>query len=353
VLVTGASGFIGSQVIGQLVIAGETPRALVRSTRRNAPESGKAELVKGDLGSARRALDGIKTVIHLAYDIRASGTENAQNFRVFLDDMARKGVETLVHASSIVVHDGWPREALSEGSPITHPEDGSSYRGAKIVMERLVSEAVRRGDIRNAVILRPTLVYGPGGRMWTADIVGRLRRGTVLLPKRPARTADDAPFGTCHILHVEDLAAATLHSAAASFEGVRAYNLSDPHPPTWEEFYRAHARAIGSGTIEMVDFEELAARVPQPREAGGVPLAARVSSVLRRMVGNERVDTVMRRLTSYASAKGENIPDRALFELYASTGSVSSSKAETELGFRPRKTFEEYIEDMSAFLRST
>src|SRR5690606_4966663 len=98
----------------------------------------------------------------------------------------------------------------------------------------------------------------------------------------PAGHPRDQPFGTCHLVHVEDLAQATVAAAASDHAGLRAYLLSDPHPSSWQDYYRRHAQMLGEGTVRMVPHEELRARLPPPAPASQGPgLAAQVSSALR------------------------------------------------------------------------
>lgn len=348
-LVTGAGGFIGGAVLSALAKSGVEPKALVRSRPRSLPKGATA--VKGTLDAAGKALDGVTTVFHFAYDIRAGADWNLADFDAFLAAMAHAGVETLVHASSIVVHDGWPFEDLNETSPVTPPGD-DSYRAAKIAMEARIRGAVAKGDLARAVILRPTLVYGPGSRMWTEATVHRLKAGPVLLPEPPEDHPESAPFGLCHICHVEDLAHAAIRGAELNNTGVETFILSNPEPPDWERYYRGHIDAIGEGEVRRVPYEKLAALVPDPVPAGSGPtFAAALSSNLRRVVGSRVVDGLAARVRSLRPAPtGEQVPDRFLFDLYSTTGRLDVSRARNMLDFRPEEPFEARIRDMSASL---
>lgn len=356
VLVTGASGFIGRAVVAALVEGGARPRALVRDrgARADLVALG-AEVVPGSLERPGLALEGVGTVCHFAYDIRSPGSANLRQFDGFLAAIRGAGVRQIVHASSVVVHDGWPDATLEEASPVTPPAGTEGYRAAKIAMERRLAEAVAAGSLEAATILRPTLVYGPGSRIWTDAVVGRLRAGPVLLPEPPAGHPEGAPFGTCHILHVEDLARAVVAAARADRAGVRDYLLSDPNPPTWADYYRRHAEVMGRGTVRLVPCAALAARLPPAQAATSAEApgaAARASSLVRGIVGSRAVDAVAARLRRPARSDGaEVLPDRFLFELYTSIGAVDAGRAARELDFAPAKSFEERVAEMADLLR--
>jgi uncharacterized protein YbjT (DUF2867 family) len=72
-LVTGATGLIGSALVRRLTAAGRPVRCLVRDPRRLGDERVRVQIVLGDLAdppSFRNALRGVSTVVHLAASIR-------------------------------------------------------------------------------------------------------------------------------------------------------------------------------------------------------------------------------------------------------------------------------------------
>ena len=72
-LLTGATGLVGSALLPRLTASGRSVRCLVRDPRRLGPERVRVQIALGDLSdpaSFRNALRGVDTVVHLAAAIR-------------------------------------------------------------------------------------------------------------------------------------------------------------------------------------------------------------------------------------------------------------------------------------------
>src|SRR5258708_31779394 len=73
ILLTGASGLVGTALVRRLTASGESVRCLVRDPRRLGTERVRVQIALGDLAdpqSFRHALRGVRTVVHLAASIR-------------------------------------------------------------------------------------------------------------------------------------------------------------------------------------------------------------------------------------------------------------------------------------------
>ncbi|MDH3297913.1 MAG: NAD-dependent epimerase/dehydratase family protein [Gemmatimonadota bacterium] len=163
VLVTGATGFIGTYLVRQLVEEGRSVRVFVR--RPEALDVGirhRLEVVQGDLcnrDALRRAVRGTETVLHLAACAKAWSPQPSEfqdaNVRAvgWLLDAARDSdVERLVHVSTALTRDtSEPRGLNGSMTP---------YEQSKRAGEQLVEAYAAEG--RHAVIVHPTRVYGPG-----------------------------------------------------------------------------------------------------------------------------------------------------------------------------------------------
>lgn len=171
VLVTGATGFLGHNLVPVLLDAGYHVRAFVRRESDVSWLRGKPiELVTGDvsdLSSVSAAAQGCRYVVHAAGRFRFWGTRSKfQNINVdgthnTLEAARRAGVEKFIHISTVVAV-GKPQQGrvIDEHHPLD-PQD--AYQRSKARGEDLANEAYRQHGLP-VVILRPGAFYGPWGR---------------------------------------------------------------------------------------------------------------------------------------------------------------------------------------------
>jgi nucleoside-diphosphate-sugar epimerase len=169
ILITGATGFIGTHLLKTLIQEGRSVRCLTRK-----PENKKklehmgAEVVFGDLldkASLTPALKGINTIYHLAAEVYSRRVTDYFRHNVtgtinLLDSCRSNGTERFIHCSSIAASGPNPDKSsllteTDECNPVT-PYGRSKYEAEKIVLEYY-----RRYNVP-AVIIRPPTVYGPG-----------------------------------------------------------------------------------------------------------------------------------------------------------------------------------------------
>jgi len=166
VLVTGATGFIGSALIGAFAAQG---RALRAASRRRPPHSfpaGVEVFAHGDFGDNvdwRQALDGVDGVIHLAGIAHAGSGIAANRYdRVnrlaterLAKEAARAGIGRFVFVSSLRAQSGPTADHVLTENDAPMPSD--AYGRSKFAAE----EAVRVSGVP-FTILRPVVLYGPG-----------------------------------------------------------------------------------------------------------------------------------------------------------------------------------------------
>jgi nucleoside-diphosphate-sugar epimerase len=237
ILVTGATGTIGSRLCERLTLHYRLPyRALVRNfTRAVRIARLGTEMVPGDLArpeTIEAALEGCDAVLHLAHsDDRATARETIN----LLAACRKARVKRLVHISSIGAHgpDPGPECAREETAPVAR-RYADPYCDSKARAEHLVRRAAERDGLE-AVILRPTVVYGPHC-LWVAGIVAVARGGHIALL--------DGGSGVCNAVYVDDVCDA-IRAAVARDEAVgKAMFINGDDVISWGEFIAKFAAMV-------------------------------------------------------------------------------------------------------------
>jgi dihydroflavonol-4-reductase len=172
VLVTGATGFVGSGVARALAARGCQVRALVRkgSPRTNL-EGVEVEPVEGDMldkASVERALQGARWLFHVAADYRLWAKDPQEIIRnnlagtgAVMEAALAAGVERVVYTSSVATLK--PRSdgtAVDETAPADMLTAVGAYKKSKVAAERLVERMVAESGLP-AVIVNPSTPIGP------------------------------------------------------------------------------------------------------------------------------------------------------------------------------------------------
>jgi dihydroflavonol-4-reductase len=169
VVVTGASGHVGANLVRALIAAGRTVRCLVHVNSR-AIEGLPTEVVPGDiddLASLCRAFADADTVYHLAARISLSMDDwpalesvNVAGTRNVVEACLRTGVRRLVHFSSIHALVQEPFSVpVDESRPLVDCRRCPPYDRSKAAGEMEVRRGIERG--LDAVIVYPTAIIGP------------------------------------------------------------------------------------------------------------------------------------------------------------------------------------------------
>ncbi|MGB6606111.1 MAG: NAD-dependent epimerase/dehydratase family protein [Steroidobacteraceae bacterium] len=173
VLVTGATGFIGTPLCERLAQSGHVVRAAVRAERPVPPYIAET-VVTSDIGAATdwgAALRGVDLVVHAAARVHVLRPEasaeglymetNARGTERLAQAAVAAGVRRFVYLSSIKVNGEDSAQRAYRADDVPDPRD--AYARSKLEGERLLRQAAAASTME-AVIVRPPLVYGTGVR---------------------------------------------------------------------------------------------------------------------------------------------------------------------------------------------
>ncbi len=304
-LVTGGTGFLGGEIVSQLLAEGHKVTALCRRVSADLERAG-AQVVVGDVldrDSLTSAMRGIECVFHLAGLVSRDSKDKRRMMEVHVDG-TRNVIETAVSAGipKAVVSSSSGTIAVSE-TPRTFTERDPyavavaakwAYYASKIYQEKLSFDLGKRLGL-DVVCVNPSLLLGPGDKRLSSvgDVRSFLKREIPFTPK-----------GGVNFVDVRDAAAGTIACARQGRAGER-YFLGGPNW-TMKEFFGRLAR------VAKVDAPMLS--IPTSWAKSGAGLMRRVS----RMAGGE-------------SKMSPVAVDMASHFWY-----LSSVKAQRELGFTCR-----------------
>ncbi len=222
-LLTGATGLVGSALLRRLTARGEPVRCLVRDPRRLGPERVRVQITIGDLTDPRayrQALRGTRTVVHLAAAIRdephASIEElNAVATLRLVRSAERAGARRFVFFSALGA---------------AHHSRTRFFRA-----KALAQEAVERSSLETT-IFSPSIVYAPGDPWLT------LLERFSYLPAIPVSGSGRALYQP---IWAEDVADCVVAALMASGPRRRSYELAGPETLSYDEIVRAAVHANG------------------------------------------------------------------------------------------------------------
>ncbi len=323
VLVTGASGFVGSAIVRALVARGYTVRALVRASSPRANLEGvDAEVVEGDIrdpASLVRAMRDARFVVHAAADYRlwtpdpqALVDNNVAGTRNVMRAARDAGIERIVYTSSVATLALRPNAEPADETELLDERDAiGAYKRSKVAAEREVV-AMIASERLPVVVVHPSTPIGPRDIRPTPT-------GRVIVEAASGRLPAYVDTGL-NLVHVDDVA--TGHVAALERGGIgERYILGGENVPL-ADMLAAIARLTGRKPPRI--------RLPRTML---YPLA----------YAAEAMALVTRR---------EPFVTRVGLKMAATPMYFTSAKAERELGYRAR-TYVDGLRDAIAWFRTT
>lgn len=231
VAVTGATGFIGTQLLPRLIAAGYRVRALCRMwPGRVLQNTCSLEWVPGDLddlAGLKTLVAGTEAVIHCAGVVRGS---TSQDF----DHVNETGV---FHITQIAEAEPACQRLLLFSSLAAREPQLSDYAASKRAGERMLAHTAQRLEW---TVFRPPAVYGPDDREMRA-LFRAMARGWAPVP--------GAAHGRFSLIYVSDLADAAVRWLAAGNGNGQTYELDDCNDGGygWETVLDIAARALRQG----------------------------------------------------------------------------------------------------------
>lgn len=319
-LVTGANGYIGSQIVEYLQGCKIPVRAMVRSEEKAAALRSKGiEVVIGDLQRPETlpaAVEGIHGVYHIAAVYRQAGLPesvffdvNAEGTRRVFEASIAAGVRRIVHCSTggVLGHISNP-----PGTDKTPYAPGDMYQRSKTEAEKIAMNYYQSGRMRGAVI-RPAMVFGPGDTRHLKMFRMIAKRRFFYVGKGDAYV---------HFIDIRDLVRAFV--LAMEHEGISGeiYCIPGKEVRKLHEAVSIIAKQLGVGTPWL-------------------HLPVRPMQLLGSLC------------ESVCTPFGINPPIfRRRVDFFTKSRYFDGSKAERELGFVPRQTFSEEVSDTINWYRA-
>ncbi|TFH43294.1 MAG: NAD(P)-dependent oxidoreductase [Chrysiogenales bacterium] len=319
-LVTGASGFIGSVLVRELLGRRHEVRALVREGVDAAPiEKMGVEVRRGDLlktDTLKGLCDGIDTVFHCAARVTDWGTRK-QFYESILDatknilDEAAGESGRFVYLSSIAALGmGRHLKGAKESDPAR--KSGVPYNDATADAEKLCMAYHGAGRIACTVV-RPANVTGPGS-VWVRDIFEQMK-GVTGVP------LIDGGRHSSSFVYVESLVDGIMRAGTMEVASGGTYHFRDDWNATWRRYITDLGSFIGKGP------------------GGSVPFGAAwyAASFMERICNILRVRSPLTRLAVGIMGRDND---------------VDTSRAKSELGWKTTISYENAMNNIGEWVRN-
>ncbi|UCE43033.1 MAG: NAD-dependent epimerase/dehydratase family protein [Candidatus Aminicenantes bacterium] len=237
--ITGASGFIGTHLVEELLRQKWQVRVLLH--KRSLPDQERIQVFRGDISNSlplKDMLRGTDVLFHLAAALGASQISknefiqiNAQGTKNILEAAQEADVKRIIHfGSGGVLGSVKENKAVGEDYPV-HPID--VYDRTKLEGERAALSFAKKG--MNVVVVRPGWAYGPGDKRTFKLIKAVAKKRFILVTKGNTRLTP---------VYIQDLIDGVLLCAEKSKRG-EIFHLAGPEVLTVKDTTNIIAEAVG------------------------------------------------------------------------------------------------------------
>jgi nucleoside-diphosphate-sugar epimerase len=324
VVVTGATGNVGTSTLRALTLDGEIGEIVGIARRVPSLSLPKTQWVRADIASDDlvRVFAGADAVVHLAWAIQPSRDEavlhavNVEGSARVFDAVAEAGVPSLVYASSVGAYSPGPKDRAVDESWPTDGIPRSFYSRHKAEVERLLDAFERRHPAIRTVRLRPGLIFKRESASEQRRLFGGPLIPTSLVRPDLIPVVPDTPRLRFQAVHTADIAEAYRLAVVRRVSG--PFNVAaDPvlDPDRLAKLLHARKVPVPAGVLRALASVTWRLRL-QPTPEGWVDMALAVPIMSTRRAREElgwkprktAEDAFMELLEGMRAGAGENTP---------------------------------------------
>jgi nucleoside-diphosphate-sugar epimerase len=353
--VLGAGGFIGGALTERLLELTQTVRPIVHRIgagsallARFGVEQRVCDILKPNL--LAEALEGCDILFHCACGDRSVIVDGLANT---LRVAKAVGIRRIVYLSTTVIHGYQHKSELNENSRVAPPR-WLPYARHKAAAESVVARFRKAGGV-DCVVVRPSIVYGPGSIPWSYVPAVEIRRGRSCLI--------EGGRGCCNCIFIENLIDAMLLCAEHPTATNETYLVDDEWGLTWHDYYCAIGQVLNTTSFfTTMSYEQW--RGAKSASKRILRWARDTPAVLRHALHDKTIKDWLKRAPGFATARkvfppemvrgnGRRsddpdpltpLPSREIAELHRYPVVISALKIRTQLGWVPRLKFLETME---------
>lgn len=233
ILITGASGFIGSHLVDAMIQAGHNVTACVRNTHAAKHRWPGIRVEPGDFTRDHDEGDWLPRLTGMDVVINAVG---------IIHETGRQTFDTLHTQAPVALFRACTHAGVSRVIQISALGADDTAFSQYHLSKRAADDVLRSLDLKWAILM-PSIVYGPGAKSMA------LFKAMAALPFIPIIGSGDQPVQP---LHIDDLCKAVSQLVEPSAPDTGRFDMVGPHPVTMKEIYRQLRHWLGLGKPRFI-----------------------------------------------------------------------------------------------------